>query len=363
MAAPVAALIAKAAITAATDKRTWKALTVVFTAAFMPLILAVLVMMSFMEGGASHNADAVKLAFDGGSLPSGTPAEYGQRVADMRTAFGKLDQAIAQLNIAPTDGSLDSTRVKAVFYSLYFGADSLQGVDYGAFAACFVKTETRTRTVTNPDSTQTQESYTVHVPLNSLPQIYANLEKALGKTISADDEANAVQIYSEAKYGTPAPTETDSADMWGDWTPSAYSTPSGGTVPAGDTGARAVQLAKSRLGDPYSEELRGTESYTDCSYLVLWSYRQLGVQRPGTAAEQGQYCVDHGLTVSKEQLAPGDLVFWSFEPNGRYMNITHVAIYAGDGMVVSASSTQGKVIYCKIFDAGAQVLYGRPYGK
>ncbi|MFT8889529.1 MAG: NlpC/P60 family protein [Ethanoligenens sp.] len=363
MAAPVAALIAKAAIAAATDKRTWKGFAVVLAAVFMPFILAVLVMMSFLSGGASHNADAVKLAFQGGSLPSGTPTEYQQHVTGMRDAFGKLDQAISRLNIAPTDGSLDSIRVKAVFYSLYVGADSLRGVDYNAFASCFVKTETRTRTVTNPDGTQTQETYAAHVPLDSMPQIYANLEKTLGRTISSDEKANATQIYYEAKYGTSAPTETDSADMWGDWTPSAYSGASGSTVPAGNTGVRAVQLAKSRLGDPYSEELRGTENYTDCSYLALWTYRQLGVQLPGTAAEQGQYCVEHGLTVPKDQLAPGDLVFWSFEPNGRYMNITHVAIYAGDGMVVSASSTQGKVIYCKIFDAGAQVLYGRPYGK
>ena len=55
--------------------------------------------------------------------------------------------------------------------------------------------------------------------------------------------------------------------------------------------------------------------------------------------------VEHNLTAAKESLQPGDLVFWSHKPNGRYMNITHVGIYAGDGMVVDASYSKGKVVY------------------
>jgi cell wall-associated NlpC family hydrolase len=42
------------------------------------------------------------------------------------------------------------------------------------------------------------------------------------------------------------------------------------------------------------------------------------------------------------------------------MNITHVGVYAGDGMVVDASSSRGKVVYRNLFDSDKQVLYGRP---
>ena len=84
---------------------------------------------------------------------------------------------------------------------------------------------------------------------------------------------------------------------------------------------------------------------------------------PRTAADQGKYCVDHGLTIDKSQLVPGDLIFFSHKTNDRFMNITHVAIYAGmkDGnhMVVDASSSKGKVVYRKLY-SGA-VLYGRMY--
>ena len=70
--------------------------------------------------------------------------------------------------------------------------------------------------------------------------------------------------------------------------------------------------------------------------------------------------VEHNLTVAKESLQPGDLVFWSYKPNGRYRNITHVGIYVGDGMVVDASSSKRKVVYRSLFDSDKQVMYGRP---
>lgn len=131
-------------------------------------------------------------------------------------------------------------------------------------------------------------------------------------------------------------------------------------LPEGAAGSQAVQIAMTRLGDPYSQERRGQENYTDCSYLTMWVYRKLGVRLPGTAAEQGRYCVEQGLAVPKSNLVPGDLVFWSHKPNSRYMDITHVGVYAGDGMVVDASSSKGKVVYRNLFDADKQVLYGRP---
>ena len=116
----------------------------------------------------------------------------------------------------------------------------------------------------------------------------------------------------------------------------------------------------SRLGHPYSQTYRGKGNYTDCSYLTMWCYRHAGITIPGTAAEQGRYMVEHDLTIAKEDLQPGDLVFWSHKPNGRFMNITHVGIYAGNGMVVDASYSKGKVVHRNLFDSDKQVLYGRP---
>ncbi|MNP77977.1 outer membrane lipoprotein [compost metagenome] len=80
---------------------------------------------------------------------------------------------------------------------------------------------------------------------------------------------------------------------------------------------------------------------------------------PRTAAEQARYIVDNNLAIQYEHLAPGDLVFWSYERNGRFMDITHVGIYAGNGKVVDASSSRGQVVYRNLFDGDKQVMYGR----
>lgn len=135
-------------------------------------------------------------------------------------------------------------------------------------------------------------------------------------------------------------------------------------LPEGVLGSEIVKYALSRLGDPYSQAKRGQGSYVDCSYLTRWCYQQVGINTlPGTAAEQARYCVNNNLTIAKSALQPGDLIFWSFNTNGRFMNITHTGIYAGDGMVIDASSSRGMVVYRKIFGSSSQVCYVRPHIK
>ncbi|WP_220094402.1 C40 family peptidase [Paenibacillus sp. YN15] len=132
-------------------------------------------------------------------------------------------------------------------------------------------------------------------------------------------------------------------------------------LPAGVLGSQAVELVLTRLGDPYSQLKAGQGNYTDCSYLVQWVYQQLEIGLPRTAAEQARFIVDNGLTLTADELTAGDLIFWSYEPNGRFMDITHVGIYAGNGKVIDASSSRLQVVYRNVFDAELQVMYGRPY--
>lgn len=133
----------------------------------------------------------------------------------------------------------------------------------------------------------------------------------------------------------------------------------------GETGNAAVDLALTKLGTPYSQERRNQEGYFDCSSFTYWVYRQLGVQLiydgANTAAAQGRYIAENHLAVPYDSLAPGDLIFYSFGVNHRYLNIDHVAIYAGNGYVVDASSSKKKVVYRPIYNINNIVLCGRPY--
>ena len=58
--------------------------------------------------------------------------------------------------------------------------------------------------------------------------------------------------------------------------------------------------------------------------------------------------MDNGLTISHNDLVPGDLVFFSHDVNGQLMDITHVAIYAGDSYIVDDSSSKRQVVYRKL---------------
>jgi cell wall-associated NlpC family hydrolase len=85
---------------------------------------------------------------------------------------------------------------------------------------------------------------------------------------------------------------------------------------------KVVELAKHYLGSKYVFGGASPKSGFDCSGLAQWSYGQLGIKIPRTAAEQFQAA----RKVGANQLKPGDLVFFS---NTDGPGVTHVGIYAG----------------------------------
>lgn len=131
-----------------TDKRTWKGIAIAVAAVLTPFLLLVAVICSMLQGTASHNNAAVRLTFKGGSIPITMPGEYKTYIREMRSCFTNLDRAISAVEAEMEGGdSLDSVRVKAVFYALYFGQDHLRLRSAAArsFVDCFVTYETRTR--------------------------------------------------------------------------------------------------------------------------------------------------------------------------------------------------------------------------
>lgn len=191
----------------ATDKRTWKGVAVWIAAILTPFLLLVVVLCSMLQGTASHNNAAVRLTFNGGSIPITMPGEYKTYITEMRSCFSKLDGAISAVEGEMEGGdSLDPVRVKAVFYALYFGQDHLRLRSAAArsFVDCFVTYETRTRTVTEYDEDgepyEEEETYTVAVPIRDLPAIYANVSRYAGREVTAEDKANITEIYLRVRY-------------------------------------------------------------------------------------------------------------------------------------------------------------------
>ena len=76
----------------------------------------------------------------------------------------------------------------------------------------------------------------------------------------------------------------------------------------------------------------------DCSGLTMYLYRQFGYSLPHTASGQYANC---GYKVSKADLQPGDLVFFTSSGSGGRIN--HVAVYVGNGEIIHARYSVGEV--------------------
>lgn len=134
------------------------------------------------------------------------------------------------------------------------------------------------------------------------------------------------------------------------------SVPSGPNVPetppvtSGYTGQDIVNLAKKYLGVPY---VWGgtTPSGFDCSGLVQYVYKEIGVYLPRVTYDQ----VNVGQTVSRNDLQPGDLIFFTSE--GNPSDIGHVGIYAGNNEFIHAPAPGSVVKYSSL----SNVYYNKQY--
>jgi peptidoglycan DL-endopeptidase CwlO len=105
-----------------------------------------------------------------------------------------------------------------------------------------------------------------------------------------------------------------------------------GPVMAGSAAAqKIIDLAMAQRGKPYVWAASGPGSY-DCSGLTAYAFRAAGISLPHSSRMQSQM----GQPVSRDQLQPGDLVFF-------YSPVSHVGIYIGNGQMVHAP-TSGDVV-------------------
>lgn len=88
----------------------------------------------------------------------------------------------------------------------------------------------------------------------------------------------------------------------------------------------------------YSQSLRNTEFFYDCSSFVYRLYSQFfGVSVPTTTASYtGQYRIG---TPTQVELQPGDILWKGRTQNGEWSG--HVTIYIGDGQYVAAHGREG----------------------
>ncbi len=136
-----------------------------------------------------------------------------------------------------------------------------------------------------------------------------------------DEQLDVARATTWGSTGLPAPT------VPGETSSLSAQRSSGATAPNA-TGDRVVALAKQHLGTPYVWGGENPGGF-DCSGLVQWAYKQVGVELPRVSTQQATA----GREVSAAEARPGDLVFFE---RGR---VDHIGLYAGSGQWVVAPKT------------------------
>ncbi|ETT74202.1 cell wall-associated hydrolase (invasion-associated protein) [Paenibacillus sp. FSL R7-277] len=89
------------------------------------------------------------------------------------------------------------------------------------------------------------------------------------------------------------------------------------------------------IGTKYVSGGTSTNGF-DCSGFTMYVFDKIGINLPHQSGSQYQM----GTAVSRDEMRPGDLVFFNTSGKG----ISHVGIYVGDGEFAHASSSRGVTI-------------------
>jgi cell wall-associated NlpC family hydrolase len=167
--------------------------------------------------------------------------------------------------------------------------------------------------------------------------------------------ARAAAARQAAQPPPPTTTVATATDTTTTAAPTSTSTTTTTSTPAAPTPAptnlavghpEAASIALKYLGVPYAWG-GATPGGFDCSGLVMYVYGQLGISLPHYAAAQYGF----GTAVSRDQLQPGDLVFFD--------GLNHVGIYIGGGQMVHAPETGDVVKITPLTDFGSSYVGAR----
>ncbi|KMY53020.1 peptidase P60 [Bacillus sp. FJAT-27231] len=90
-----------------------------------------------------------------------------------------------------------------------------------------------------------------------------------------------------------------------------------------------IAEAKKYIGTPYKWGGTTPRGF-DCSGFIQYAHKQVGLSLPRTAAQMYQ----KGSVISKSELEPGDLIFFSTYSKGA----SHVGLYIGDNEFIHSAS-------------------------
>lgn len=170
-----------------------------------------------------------------------------------------------------------------------------------------------------------------------------NNEYYMAKHLIANTKQPTTSRSSTSRQTSTTPSSTEQKTVA---TPTAESTPQPETtVATSSVGEKIAEMAKGYVGYKYVYGGANPSTGFDCSGLVYYICGKLGYSVNRTADNQ----IYNGVAVSKANLQPGDLVFFTNYQTNK--GIGHVGIYIGNNKFVHASTPSTGVIVSSLNDA------------
>ena len=319
-----------AAAAALSDEKARKGTCWIIVAVLSPVILLVALLCSLGSAASSHNNAVVDLCFNGRTLPPDMPAEYAACIEEMRGSFAQLDGFISAINkMTEGENSLDETRVKAIFFALYFGADESIPRDPQAFTDCFVTYEqcTRTVTVVNEEGVEAeqQEVYTVAILIDDLNTIYQNISASMGIVVTDEQRATADSVYNLVRYGSVGGLGLGGLDV-------PFIGADGFCSPVGENWRNIVTSEFGYLRDPFTGQTKGHSGMD----LAVPTGTSIRAALPGTVTIS-QYSSSYGYYVMIDH---GGGLVTLYAHNSKLLVTVGQNVNAGD--IVSLSGSTGR---------------------
>ena len=180
---------------------------------------------------------------------------------------------------------------------------------------------------TSTDNSTSQTSYKATVNTDSL-----NMRKGAGTSYSVItklSKGTVVDVLESASNGWKKIKTSNGTIGWVSGSYLANGVVEQTSTPSTNKVQAVIDLAHKQLGKPYVWGAEGPNSF-DCSGLIYYVYKNAAsITLPRTSSDQ----YSAGVAVSRSNLKAGDLIFSSTDGTG---NITHVAIYVGDGQMIHA---------------------------
>jgi peptidoglycan DL-endopeptidase CwlO len=177
---------------------------------------------------------------------------------------------------------------------------------------------------------EAQAQYDAVAAQQAALQAEVDTYRAAFAQLSAQERQAAVAAHGEDRAGPSEDRASRSEDR--ESVPAARpAAPAAPVVADGEAAQTAVDTAMAQRGKPYVWAAGGPNSF-DCSGLTAYAFRAAGIKLPHSSLSQSKM----GQPVSRDQLRPGDLVFF-------YSPVSHVGIYIGNGQMVHAP-TSGDVV-------------------